>query len=148
MVRFGSLHLSEMAMLLPAFDRSKSAHGSKNERRRGLSEIFVTELLPEKTGAIRPTCATGAMSGDEGNPALRRMGADKIHFGKRLLTVACNLEISDPLLFGEERKKETLDALLSPEASAPATAHTGLEQTNRMNPHEQIVIAADKIGKV
>ena len=45
-------------------------------------------------------------------PALRQMGVDEIYLGKKqkFLTVVCNLETGEPLWFGRERKKETLDA--------------------------------------
>jgi transposase len=45
-------------------------------------------------------------------PPLRQMGIDEIYRGKKgkFLTVACNLETAEPLWFGRERKKETLDA--------------------------------------
>lgn len=44
-------------------------------------------------------------------PALRQMGVDEIYLGKKakFLTVVCNLETAEPLWFGRERKKETLD---------------------------------------
>src|ERR1017187_7159287 len=44
-------------------------------------------------------------------PALRQMGVDEIHLGKKqkFLTVVSNLETGEPLWFGRERKKETLD---------------------------------------
>jgi transposase len=44
-------------------------------------------------------------------PALRQMGVDELYRGKKgkFLTVVCNLETSEPLWFGRERKKETLD---------------------------------------
>src|SRR2546427_749066 len=44
-------------------------------------------------------------------PRLRHMGVDEIYKGKRekFLTVVCNLETGEPLWFGRERKKETLD---------------------------------------
>jgi len=44
-------------------------------------------------------------------PPLRQMGVDEIYRGKqgKFLTVVCNLEIGEPLWFGRERKKETLD---------------------------------------
>lgn len=44
-------------------------------------------------------------------PALRQMGIDEIHLGKKqkFLTVVSNLETGEPLWFGRERKKETLD---------------------------------------
>src|SRR5437868_4432482 len=45
-------------------------------------------------------------------PPLRQMGVDEIYRGKqgKFLTVVCNLETGEPLWFGRERKKETLDA--------------------------------------
>jgi transposase len=44
-------------------------------------------------------------------PALRQMGVDELYRGKqgKFLTVVCNLETAEPLWFGKERKKETLD---------------------------------------
>ena len=44
-------------------------------------------------------------------PALRQMGVDEIYLGKKqkFLSVVCNLETGEPLWFGQERKKETLD---------------------------------------
>jgi transposase len=44
-------------------------------------------------------------------PPLRQMGVDEIYRGKKgkFLTVVCNLETGEPLWFGCERKKETLD---------------------------------------
>jgi transposase len=44
-------------------------------------------------------------------PPLRQMGVDEIYKGKKdkFLTVVCNLETSEPLWFGKERKQETLD---------------------------------------
>ena len=44
-------------------------------------------------------------------PPLRQMGIDELYRGKKgkFLTVVCNLETGEPLWFGKERKKETLD---------------------------------------
>ena len=44
-------------------------------------------------------------------PALKQLGVDEIYRGKndKFLTVVSNLETSEPLWFGPERKKETLD---------------------------------------
>ena len=44
-------------------------------------------------------------------PALRQMGVDEIYLGKKqkFVTVVSNLESGEPLWFGGERKKETLD---------------------------------------
>jgi len=53
-------------------------------------------------------------------PALRQMGVDEIHLGKKqkFLTVVCNLETSEPLWFGRGRKKETLDAFFQEDLTA------------------------------
>src|ERR1700736_4284098 len=53
-------------------------------------------------------------------PVLRQMGVDEIHLGKKqkFLTVVCNLETSEPLWFGRERKKETLDAFFQEDLTA------------------------------
>jgi len=52
-------------------------------------------------------------------PALRHMGVDEIHLGKKqkFLTVVSNLETGEPLWFGRERKKETLDEFFAQELS-------------------------------
>ena len=44
-------------------------------------------------------------------PALRQMGVDEIYLGKKqkFLSVVCNLDTGEPLWFGRERKKESLD---------------------------------------
>jgi len=48
-------------------------------------------------------------------PALRQMGVDEIYLGKKqkFITVVSNLETGEPLWFGAERKKETLDEFFS-----------------------------------
>jgi transposase len=53
-------------------------------------------------------------------PALRQMGVDEIHLGKKqkFLTVVSNLETGEPLWFGRERKRETLDEFFDQELSA------------------------------
>src|SRR6266849_3532525 len=53
-------------------------------------------------------------------PALRQMGVDEIHLGKKqkFLTVVTNLETGEPLWFGRERKKETLDKFFEKQLSA------------------------------
>jgi transposase len=53
-------------------------------------------------------------------PALRQMGVDEIYLGKKqkFLTVVCNLETSEPVWFGKERKKETLDQFFEQQLSA------------------------------
>jgi transposase len=52
-------------------------------------------------------------------PALRQMGVDEIHLGKKqkFLTVVSNLDTCEPLWFGRERKKETLDEFFQTELS-------------------------------
>jgi transposase len=53
-------------------------------------------------------------------PALRQMGIDEMYVGKKqkLLTVVSNLETGEPLCFGRERKKETLDEFFERHLSA------------------------------
>ncbi len=53
-------------------------------------------------------------------PPLRQMGVDEIHLGKKqkFLTVVSNLETAEPLWFGPERKKETLDQFFAEELNA------------------------------
>src|SRR3954467_3977337 len=53
-------------------------------------------------------------------PPLRQMGVDEIYRGKqgKFLTVVCNLETAEPLWFGRERKKETLDEFFQNALSA------------------------------
>jgi len=53
-------------------------------------------------------------------PALKQMGVDEIYLGKKqkFVTVVCNLETGEPLWFGRERKKETLDEFFEKELSA------------------------------
>ena len=53
-------------------------------------------------------------------PPLRQMGVDEIHLGKKqkFLTVVSNLETAEPLWFGQDRKKATLDEFFRIELSA------------------------------
>ena len=53
-------------------------------------------------------------------PALRQMGVDEIHLGKKqkFLTVVSNLETGEPLWFGRERKKETVDEFFEKQLSS------------------------------
>jgi transposase len=52
-------------------------------------------------------------------PALELMGVDEIHLGKKqkFITVVSNLESGEPVWFGRERKKETLDEFFQTELS-------------------------------
>ena len=58
-------------------------------------------------------------AGSRRRPALHQMGVDEIYMGKKgkFLTVVCNLETAEPLWFGRERKKETLNDFLGEELS-------------------------------
>ena len=50
------------------------------------------------------------------------MGVDEIYLGKsqKFLTVVSDLQSGEPLWFGWERKKETLDRFFETELSGPA----------------------------
>jgi transposase len=52
-------------------------------------------------------------------PALRQMGVDEIYLGRKqkFVTVVSNLETGEPLWFGAERKKETLDEFFAQQLS-------------------------------
>ena len=89
----------------------ESAAARQVARRFGLAESTVRAIdlrYLERRAAARRT------------PALRQMGVDEIHLGKKqkFLTVVCNLETAEPLWFGRERKKETLDTFFQEELSA------------------------------
>jgi len=60
-------------------------------------------------------------------PALRHMGVDEIFLGKamKFVTVVSNLETGEPLWFGRERKKETLDEFFRTQLSRPPAAAAG-----------------------
>jgi transposase len=53
-------------------------------------------------------------------PVLRQMGVDEIYLGKteKFLTVVSNLDSREPLWFGRERKKQTLDEFFQTELTA------------------------------
>jgi len=54
-------------------------------------------------------------------PPLQHMGVDELYRGKKdkFLTVVCNLETAEPLWFGKERKKETLDEFFRRQLRSP-----------------------------
>jgi transposase len=53
-------------------------------------------------------------------PAPAQMGVDEIYLGKKqkFITVVSNLETGEPLWFGQERKKETLDEFFTSQLSS------------------------------
>jgi len=80
----------------------ESASARQVARRLGLAESTVRAIdlrYLERWAARRR------------KPPLRQMGVDELYRGKKgkFLTVVCNLETGEPLWFGRERKKETLD---------------------------------------
>jgi transposase len=79
-----------------------SAAARQVARRMGLAESTVR--------AIDLRCLE-RWEASRRKPALRHMGVDEIYRGKKgkFLTVVCNLETGEPLWFGRDRKKETLD---------------------------------------
>jgi transposase len=89
----------------------ESAAARQVARRFGMAESTVRALdlrYLERWAAARR------------KPALHQMGVDEIHLGKKqkFLTVVCNLETGEPLWFGRERKKGTLDTFFQQELSA------------------------------
>jgi len=59
-------------------------------------------------------------AGARRKPALVQMGVDEIHLGKKqkFITVVSNLNAGEPVWFGRERKKDTLDEFFEKELSA------------------------------
>jgi transposase len=86
----------------------ESAAASQVARRLGLSESTVRGMDLR----YLERCEAGRRK-----PALRQIGVDEIYQGKKdkFLTVVCNLETAEPLWFGRERKKETLDEFFQTE---------------------------------
>ena len=76
--------------------------------------------LPESTVRAMDLRYLERWSAARRQPALRQMGVDEIYWSKKekFLTVVCNLETGEPLWFGPDRKKETLDAFFQQELSA------------------------------
>ena len=66
-------------------------------------------------------------AGGRRKPALRQMGVDEIYLGKKqkFLTVVSNLATGEPLWFGRERKKETLDEFFDKQLSGFQRSHIG-----------------------
>lgn len=67
--------------------------------------------LPESTVRAIDLRYLERWNGQRKKAALRQMGVDEIFLGKatKFITVVSNLETGEPLWFGRERKKETLD---------------------------------------
>lgn len=88
----------------------ESASARQVARRFGLAESTVRAIdlrYLERWAASRR------------KPALKQMGVDEIHLGKKekFITVVSNLETAEPVWFGRERKKETLDEFFGNELS-------------------------------
>jgi transposase len=80
----------------------ESASARRVSKRFGLAESTVRAIdlrYLERWSAARK------------KPALKQMGVDEIYLGKKtkFVTVVSNLNTGEPLWFGRERKKETLD---------------------------------------
>lgn len=72
-------------------------------------------------------------------PALRQMGIDEIYLGKKqkFLTVVSNLETGEPLWYGRERKKETLDEFLGQRLSSFQRSLIGAACVDMWEPYRQ-----------
>jgi transposase len=72
-------------------------------------------------------------------PALRQMGIEEMYLGKKqkFLTVVSNLETGEPLWFGRERKKETLDEFFGEHLSAFQRSVIGAACVDMWEPFRQ-----------
>ena len=75
--------------------------------------------LPERTVRAIDVRYLQRWAARRRKPALRQMGVDEIYLGKsqKFLTVVSNLKSGEPVWFGWERKKETLDQFFQQELS-------------------------------
>ena len=75
--------------------------------------------LPERTVRAIDVRYLERWAARRRKPALRQMGVDEIYLGKsqKFLTVVSNLQSGEPVWFGWERKKETLDRFFQQELS-------------------------------
>ena len=73
--------------------------------------------LPERTVRAIDVRYLQRWAARRRKPALRQMGVDEIYLGKsqKFLTVVSNLQTGEPVWFGWERKKETLDQFFQQE---------------------------------
>src|SRR5579863_2559171 len=74
-------------------------------------------------------------------PALRQTGVDEIHLGKqqKFLTVVSNLETGEPLWFGRERKRETLDQFFQEELSVGQRRRSEAACVDMWEPYRQSI---------
>ena len=70
-------------------------------------------------------------------PALVQMGVDEIYLGKKqkFITVVSNLGCGEPVWFGRERKKETLDEFFQKELSAGQRTRTAAACVDMWEPY-------------
>jgi len=75
--------------------------------------------LPERTVRAIDVRYLKRWAARRRKPALRQMGVDEIYLGKsqKFLTVVSNLQSGEPVWFGWERKRETLDQFFQQELS-------------------------------
>ena len=74
-------------------------------------------------------------------PALRQMGVDEIHLGKKqkFITVVSNLQAGEPLWFGRERKRETLDQFFENELSVRQRGRIEAACVDMWEPYRQSI---------
>jgi transposase len=89
-------------------------------------------------------------------PVLRQMGVDEIYLGKsqKFLTVVSDLETAEPLWFGRERKKETLDEFFRNELSAlrrgriDAPRHISSKCPSKPNPVTSVIACTSDMSPI
>jgi transposase len=94
----------------PCSKRFEEAVGEACESASG-RRVALRFGLPESTVRAIDLRYLERWSEGRRKPALHQMGVDEIYLGKKtkFVTVVSNLETGEPLWFGQERKKETLD---------------------------------------
>ena len=80
----------------------------------------TVSVAGEHGAGYRPALSGALVGGKAQDAGLAQMGVDEIYLGKKqkFITVVSNLETGEPLWFGQERKKETLDEFFTSQLSS------------------------------
>jgi transposase len=102
--------VAQLPSKAPYSKRFEEAVGQACESAAARQVARRMELAASTVRAIDQRCLE-RWDAKRRQPPLRQMGVDEIYRGKKgkFLTVVGNLETGEPLWFGRERKKETLD---------------------------------------
>jgi transposase len=135
----GGLKIERVPLLPSKAPFSQRFEDAVGEACEGASARPVARRLglPESTVRAIDRRYRERWSAARRKPALRQMGVDEIHWSKKekLLRVVCNLETGEPLWFGRDRQKETLDAFFQQELRASQRRRIEAACVDRWEPY-------------